>query len=175
MTELCEIATKHRADKATTWGYTPIYFEWLNRGAQTVLEIGVYGGASLFTWRDFFPEARIYGVDIDMHYFEPDGDARIKTITCDAYNRDVMAPHLAAIGPIDFIVDDCVHMKDEQVELLNQLWPSLRPGGVYAIEETLTGSRNAIMAAINGLPDVRRYMCWFAQDVYWLTLIERRR
>ena len=46
------------------------------------MEIGVYHGNSLKVWKDYFPNAEIYGIDIDpsCKKFE---DERTKIIICD--------------------------------------------------------------------------------------------
>lgn len=139
---------EHYGTDKGIWGYTPVYNEYLyaRRMAVTrVLEIGICGGrdipnnitgASLFAWRDFFPNAEIVGVDNDSRWMVA-GEERIKTFCCDAYNRDELAATLAEIGPVQFdmIVDDAVHDPIPQINLLCDLMPRLKPDGVYMIED----------------------------------------
>ena len=155
MTELCDIATRHGTDKAPwCWGYTTTYFEWLDpvrQTLQTVLEIGVLKGQSLRTWKDFFPAAMVYGVD-NAWGCMVEGEDRIKTFCCDAYDRTAMTTILEEIGPIDFFVDDAVHSYQNQADLLKFVWPHMRVGGICAIEE---GSE-ALREIVNALPDAGR-------------------
>src|SRR3989344_4764947 len=107
ITKLFKIAYKYGTDKCPQikHSYTPFYYKLLNRRRKSikkVLEIGIgyyktmqdvaviydrglkryyHRGASLKMWRDFFPNAQIYGADIRPEtIFE---DERIKTYLCD--------------------------------------------------------------------------------------------
>lgn len=146
MTPLCELAIKYGTDKIT-WGYTPIYFDKLNEGrhaVRNVLEIGVCGnrdipnnrtGASLFVWRDFFPNAQIIGLDNDRNWMV-EGEDRIRTFCVDAYDSASLDKVLADVGvPFDFICDDAVHDPVPQICLINDLWPWMAPGALYAMED----------------------------------------
>src|SRR5512135_1095771 len=95
-TPLCEIAYKHGVDrcKQICHNYTPYYWELLKdkrESVKKVVELGVGSlsvmssnppwykvGGGLYMWREFFPNAMIYGADID-----PDamvvGEDRIET------------------------------------------------------------------------------------------------
>ena len=113
-----------------------------------VLEVGICGyrdipnnvvGASLFVWRDFFPNATVYGIDNDGRFIFND-QPRIKTARADAYNYGELMGALDDMGItpgnyFDFIVDDAVHDPGPQLRLLHYLWPYLAHGGVYAMED----------------------------------------
>ena len=176
MTELCDIATTHGTDKGPRgWGYTKTYFEWLNASRQTVatvLEVGVWQGFSLRTWRDFFSNAQVYGIEIEPGW--QCNEERIKTFCADGYNRDQMQPIMHEIGPVDFFVDDAVHRVPQQTDLLAFMWPFIRSGGVYAIEESIQSEIPSIQAAIAALPDVERSEFFPADGTYALTLLRKR-
>lgn len=145
MTPLCELAVKYGTDKIT-WGYTPIYYEWLNNRRENVvkvLEIGVCGnrdipnnrtGASLFMWRDFFPNAQIFGLDNDSRWMV-EGEDRIKTFCVDAYDTRALDTVMQEIGTCDFICDDAVHDPIPQMCLLKDLWGWMAPHAIYAMED----------------------------------------
>ena len=70
---LDELAWTYRTDKSSGWHNYMVHYErhlrHLRESRFTFLELGVgpdgaTKGASLFAWRDFFPNARIVGVDI---------------------------------------------------------------------------------------------------------------
>src|SRR5215203_706034 len=67
MTYLCDLAEKYGTDKGPSGhNYTPYYEEYLQHRrfrALTLLELGVWKGASLRMWRDYFPSATIVGID----------------------------------------------------------------------------------------------------------------
>lgn len=129
------------------WGYSPYYQQALEarrEDVRNVLEIGICGfldfpnnvvGASLFAWRDFFPNARIHGVDNDARFVFND-KPRIVTRLTNAYDLVDMAAALAEFDrTFDFVCDDAVHDPSAQMQLCAQIWPWVVPGGVYAIEE----------------------------------------
>mmetsp|Transcript_40642 Transcript_40642/g.135433 ORF Transcript_40642/g.135433 Transcript_40642/m.135433 type:complete len:216 (-) Transcript_40642:651-1298(-) len=65
---LRELGTFYGTDKATLTNFVDVYAEVLPHGAErwqvrSVLEIGVFFGASIKMWRDFYPNATIYGID----------------------------------------------------------------------------------------------------------------
>lgn len=146
--DLETLFTKFGTDKGI-WGYTPAYESHLNhlRMKQVnVLEIGICGfrdipnnvvGASLFAWREYFgAHARVYGIDNDSRFIFND-KAQIKTAQADAYSRNQLMAALVEFGEnaYDFICDDAVHDPEPQKHLLRMLWPTLKVGGKYAIEE----------------------------------------
>ena len=92
-------------------------------------------GASLYVWRDYFPNAEIFGVDNDGKFIFT--DERIHTFQADAYSPVQMNAAMQAFGPekFDFIVDDAVHDPVPQICLLNFLWPYLADDGIYAMED----------------------------------------
>lgn len=150
MSDLERMFTNFGTDKGT-WGYTPVYEEHLGprrESVKKVLEIGICGyrdipynvvGASLFAWRDYFPNARIYGLDSDPRFIFNDC-ARIYTHMADAYCQPDLSHALRALGvdkgeQFDFICDDAVHDPLPQINLALMLWPLLKTGGIYAIED----------------------------------------
>lgn len=146
MSALEELFTKYGTDKGI-WGYTPFYENLMGPrrlGVKKVLEIGICGhrdipnnvvGASLFCWKDYFPNATIYGVDNDSRFVFND-QQRIVTRCADAYNDVQMHEVMEQFGgDFDMIVDDAVHDPGPQAHLFNFLLPFLRPGAHYFIED----------------------------------------
>lgn len=152
MTLLCDLCVKYGTDKGPRsmngWDYSPKYFDTLNpvrNKVEKVLEIGICGyrdipnnvvGASLFVWREFFPNAEIYGIDNDGKFIFND-QPRIHTAQADAYDGLQLDKALRELGnnAYDFIVDDAVHDPGPQLLLLDSLWLDLVPGGLYAMED----------------------------------------
>lgn len=102
-----------------------------------VLEIGVKSGGSLRLWEQYFPNAKIVGLDIDPAC-RAYASERSKVFIGDAYNPTFMRSVLAQVGgDFDLIVDDGSHISDDQVIALKLLWPALRAhGGIFAVEDT---------------------------------------
>lgn len=84
--ELTEIAIKYGSDRQpwSKHSYTPYYYELFQnrqKSIKKILEIGVGEGKGLRMWQDFFPNAKIYGAEIDpKRIFKKD---RIEVIPCD--------------------------------------------------------------------------------------------
>ena len=163
---LTEIANFHGTDKGTTgpgikWranNYTDIYeayLETLRLSAKTVLEIGLgvtgpkwdaqivhgrnkTGGASIKMWYDYFPNARIYGIDIN-----PAGhlhNDRIQTFEVDQGNVNDLKTFTDATNDVDFdiIIDDGSHKPDHQQITLNFFFKKLKSGGLYFVEDLMS-------------------------------------
>lgn len=138
---LDELALHHGTDKAST-GHDYCrtyarYFDPRRDQVRRVLELGVWRGASLRMWRDYFPNACIFGVD--THPFSADAlmasiGPRITLLKRDASDPEVLRD-LAQSGPWDLIVDDASHRTEDQARAARALIPALDFGGVYAIED----------------------------------------
>ncbi|MGF1640956.1 MAG: hypothetical protein ACFCUO_08405 [Rhodospirillales bacterium] len=160
---LTEIANFHGTDKGTTgpseeWGgnnYADIYeayFAHCRNAPLTFLEIGLGvtgesfkslidhgrntgGGGSMKMWYDYFPNARIFGIDINpAGHLDND---RVRTFVADQGNVDQLAEFItvAGVDAFDFIVEDGTHRPDHQQISLGFFFRYVRPGGIYFIED----------------------------------------
>ncbi len=138
---LDELALWYGADKSTAGhGFAPIYEGYLDAWRDrpmTVIEIGVYRGASLRMWRDYFERGRIFGLDVSNESAKQSGE-RIDVTVGDQADPQALADLLAASGPPDLVIDDGGHRIELQGPTLQFLWPHLKPGGLYIIEDTHT-------------------------------------
>ena len=151
-TELCDMGFKYGTDKCPQIGhcYTPFYYELLKDKRQSVkkvLEMGVgntkyYGhivnyklGSSLYMWRDFFPNAYVYGGDIvPESVFK---DERIETFLCDARKEEDIVGLIKKTGSdIDLFIDDASHHVHDQMFLCQTVMPLLDKGVIYVIEDS---------------------------------------
>ncbi|MFA4834871.1 MAG: class I SAM-dependent methyltransferase [Dehalococcoidia bacterium] len=150
-THLCRIAYENRTDKCPQirHSYTPLYYRLLQPRRQEikkVLELGIgtperivgtpgyQVGASLRMWRQFFPNAMIYGVDIDPAAMF--SDTRIETILCDATDREQIKNLIEHIGAdIDMVVDDASHVRRAQIISCCEIMELVNPGVFYFIED----------------------------------------
>jgi predicted O-methyltransferase YrrM len=140
MTPLCMIAEKHGTDKFSKHNYTKVYYELLAGrvgSVRRVLEIGIKRGASLRMWAEFFPGAKITGVDIkEKNLFTED---RIATFLGDQMAPSSLTKIGRERGPFDLIVDDGCHHAPHQTSAARWLLPFLAPGGIYIIEDIKHG------------------------------------
>ena len=85
-------------------------------------------------WREFFPRASIYGFDIDD--FSGVQLERCNILQGDMSSEADLSLLVDAIGePIDIIIDDASHASHHQQIALGNLFPYLRSGGLYIIED----------------------------------------
>lgn len=150
MTPLCELAVKYGTDKCSSAHmFTPIYHEMFKdrrESVRKVLEIGVGSqssmgngykpGASLRMWRDYFPNADVYGLDVNENVLFDEG--RIRCFHCDQGSRDSLLSAARRMQSLfDLIVDDGSHVPAHQILSAHILTRSLAEGGVYVIEDLI--------------------------------------
>jgi hypothetical protein len=99
-----------------------------------LLEIGVADGASLRTWEKFLPAATIIGVDIREHCRRFEG-GRV-TVEIGSQADPEFLSTLAAKYQPSVIIDDGSHQSAHIFLTFERLFPALRPGGIYIIEDT---------------------------------------
>lgn len=105
----------------------------LRESVKLVMEVGVADGSCLLAWREVFPNATIVGLDV--HHSDKARGDRIEFHLGDATQFDACAR--AASGRLfDLIVDDGTHRIGDILLTLFWLWPAVRPGGLYVIEDT---------------------------------------
>ncbi|MGB7419006.1 MAG: class I SAM-dependent methyltransferase [Erythrobacter sp.] len=102
------------------------------------LEIGIFKGGSIEIWRKYFgEEARIAGLDIEPHcadYVEAPNRAFIGSQADPAFLESVIHD----IGAPDIILDDGSHVAEHQEVTFKTLFPHLKTGGLYVIEDLHT-------------------------------------
>lgn len=142
---LDELATTHETDKGPLGHhYTKYYsqfFEPLRKNPINLLEIGIFKGGSLRMWEEYFPEGYIHGIDI---------------IDCKKYNSDRIITHILdqsqKIDLISFgnkwsqyfniIIDDGSHVSSDMILTFEMLFPHLKTGGYYILEDILWDYKN---------------------------------
>jgi cephalosporin hydroxylase len=104
----------------------------------TFLELGVSWGGSLQLWRSFFgPEANIHGVDVIPDYIkhcDPPTTVHIGSQADPEFLRRVVEKS----GPPDIVLDDGSHVASHQRASFKTLFPLVKPGGLYVIEDLHT-------------------------------------
>lgn len=92
-------------------------------------------GASLRVWRDYFPNAMIYGADIDRDILFT--DERIKTNYIDQRDPAAIAAFWQQVGEtgFDFMLDDGLHVFEAGSCLFAHSISHLADHGIYVIED----------------------------------------
>jgi hypothetical protein len=155
-TKMCRIMTKYGSDKGRLNYYTPIYsalFKDRCNEPVRIFELGLgtnntelpsnmgpYGapGASLRGWRELFPNARVYGADVDRSIlFEED---RIKTFYCNQLDQSSIRDLWSNPGlneGADILIEDGLHTLEANISFLEGSLRHLRPGGIYVTEDIM--------------------------------------
>lgn len=139
------LAQAYGTDKSSRYnGYTRWYTRHLGdlRGEPvTLIELGVggyarsdRGGRSLRMWRDYMRKARVFGVDVYEKRLIGLG-SRVEVLRADQSSPDDLAAVLAHTGPPDVVIDDGSHVGEHIWRSFRALFPALRSGGWYVIED----------------------------------------
>ena len=126
--------TTFNTDKITLHNYYPVYQSLAAQlGPEAdVCELGVLDGESLKMWQYLFPKGTVTGVDYNSHATWPVGTIKVLA--------DQTAPKLPEVlSEYDIIVDDASHEGWKTKESFRLLWPLVRSGGFYIVEDWAIG------------------------------------
>lgn len=139
------LGIKFGTDKASsTHDYLNLYerfFQPMRHTAAKILEIGIYNGASLSVWESYFPNATIIGADIDrstMRFARP----RVQIEIIDQSDIESLVYLGLKYGPFDAVIEDGSHFWEHQITTLKTLFPFVRNGGIYIVEDLQTNYGN---------------------------------
>lgn len=159
MNQLYELIKKYGSDKNES-RYTDFYnnlFEPIKNNINSFLEIGLgtiipnvkssmynlyvndtyVPGASIRAWRDYFPNAQVYGGDIQTDtQFKED---RITTFLFDSRDGNECKTALGDLT-FDIIIDDGDHDATSQIKTMYNLINRVNPGGFYIVEDITPGN-----------------------------------
>ena len=149
--ELRRLFNHYGSDKSSTHDYHHVYGRVLAGRSELdrILEIGLGShhedvvsnmgrlgkpGASLRAFRDFAPDAQVYGADIDRRVlFE---EERIKTFFVDQTELASFDELARQVGTgFDLIIDDGLHTINANLAVMLFALPRLKPGGWIVIED----------------------------------------
>jgi len=145
-----EIFKKFNSNKGGEWKvrnnlirhyYAEFYEEELiNIKVNSLFEIGIgfknsFPGASLRAWSEIFPEARIYGADINREVLF--NEKNIKTFYTDqlSINELENTKKLLNHEVLDVFIDDGLHTFEANINTFNVFKNSLSKQGLYFIED----------------------------------------
>ncbi len=134
---LTQLAQKYNCDKWGKHHYTPIYYELFRdkrMSIKKVLEIGVGEGAGVRTFAEFFPNATLFGAEIDpKRIWNKDS---VEIFLCDQSSRPDLESLIQKTGPdLDVVIEDGSHVPEHQVFTCRILMPLLKKNVIYIIED----------------------------------------
>lgn len=102
------------------------------RSTENVLEIGIWTGGSHLLWRDYFPQAKIVGIDIKPCEVLENQD-RIIQIIANAYTQTTV--DLFQDKQFDLIIDDGPHTLNTMLFCVKNYLSKLSDNGIMCIED----------------------------------------
>lgn len=148
MSELRILFDKWGCDKGRKHGYEECYeqfFEPVKNEKINILEVGIFKGRSLEVFREYFPNAQIYGIDIFTRVTpnEPRlvrlfANKNVHWAMCDSTDPKCVSEITKTFGKnieFDIIIDDGLHEPEANALTLKNLWPLLKSDGIYFVED----------------------------------------
>ncbi len=157
--DLEELGERHKPSKRNH-DYLHHYwrhFRHLRHSARKVLEIGLQTPRSINMWEEFFPNATIFGIDIDPACAAFAG-GRKKVFIGDQMDEQFLLEIVREIGgDLDIVIDDGLHTPYSMLRSFSYLYPALHSHGLYVIEDILNqpeiiGFLRMLMDCVNYVP-----------------------
>lgn len=139
LNELEDLYKKHNPSKH---GLLRFYYELFTnkldpRAVKKMLEVGCSSG-SIGWWLSIFPNAQVYGCDINQCDLV---DPRFTPITGNC-NAAIIEMSMLLEGPYDLVIDDGSHFFKDILNLFTLLYPNVADNGVYVIEDVMLPVKN---------------------------------
>lgn len=145
MKTLDQIALSYRTDKASKYhNYTPVYehyFKDLRDKEIVLLELGIGNieslnreGESLKVWCEYFHNGSCYAIDNDL----TNVSRTPRSFLCDQTDKEGLENLIKGFGNPDIIIDDASHIQSNTIKSFEILFPLLKSGGLYCIEDCVT-------------------------------------
>jgi trans-aconitate methyltransferase len=135
--KISEILITYDTDKVNGHCYGDAYdvlFSQFDRNAPlNILEIGTQKGGSLCAWQDYFPNAKVTGIDI-VDVVKPE------------YRRESINYIFADVKDVkldeeyDIIIDDGSHFFEDVMFVIDNFHSKLKSGGIMIIEDVQSQS-----------------------------------
>ena len=150
MNKLTEIGLQTRTDKANDHRFTEFYYDYCkNITSPKLFEVGVSEGYSLNMWSEFYQTGHIIGMDIDISKFmsgqkipyNTSREVKMGNITVysgDQENPNDLLKSLNYHSEYDIIIDDGGHTMKQQQITLATLFPHVKSGGFFIMEDLHT-------------------------------------
>ena len=145
MKTLNDLFLEFHADKADDCHdyakYYEMFFGPIKENEISLLEIGIFAGASLRAWHQYFPKGKISGIDLRGNYEYLIEEGCHATYIMDQSDRQqVVEFNEAHRNEYDIIIDDGSHEAPDQIQTFEVMFEGLKSGGMYIIEDLLTSN-----------------------------------
>ena len=164
------LKSKLQSIKLNSYFYTydSIFKEFRNKPI-TFVEVGIFGGGSLFMWKKYFhPKSRIIGIDLNplSKNYEKYG---FEIFIGDQEDENFWKRFYRKIGKIDILLDDGGHTDTQQTQTLVSSVTNIRKNGLIVIEDVHTSyftefgnpSKNSFVNYSKKIIDLINKIFWF--------------
>lgn len=147
VTDLCLLGVKYPTDKSPyntdvnlhKHPYTSIYnllFSNIRYKNITLGELGILDNNSMLCWREYFPNAKLYGFE----WFDERLDkAKNDNIDCTYIKMNVKDVNSIvdglSVAKFDILIEDSTHLFEDQIRFINEAHKHLNPGGILIVED----------------------------------------
>jgi predicted O-methyltransferase YrrM len=185
--ELCEIGKKYDTDKSSQrinvtdirhcHPYTLFYdgiFKNKKDEPLKIAELGILHGASILMWKEYFPNAELYGFDYDSNlinnFKQRFNNDRVTLSNIDVTNKDSIVTAFSKLNILfDIIIEDTTHKFEDQIKVIENTYQYLKPGGILIIEDIFKSyNENAYIHRLT--PILKEF-----QDYYFIELDHNNR
>lgn len=151
--ELCLIGAKYDTHKSSQrknvssyrhcHPYTLFYeslFKNMKDDPLNIAELGILYGASLRMWREYFINANLYGFDYDINLI----NSYLKNFNTEqtvlreinvSDKNNIIETFEGLRQQFDLIIEDTTHEFEDQIRVIESVYPYLKPGGMLIIED----------------------------------------
>jgi hypothetical protein len=156
ITDLCNLGVKYPTDKSPyntndalhKHAYTSIYnllFSNIRYNNLKIGELGILENHSMLSWREFFPNATLYGYewfDDRLNKAIADNIENCTYIKMDVTNPQSIEEGLSNAGSdFDILMDDSTHIFDDQIKFINVAFKHLKAGGFLIVEDIFINAK----------------------------------
>ena len=147
--------------------YTPFYekyFDHIKKENLKILEIEVANGHSSASFYYYFPNSKLYGIDIknaDKFFYK---SKRMFYQKIDIMNSDQVLNYVKANHSFDIIIDDSFHTYEGSTNNIKNFFPILKYGGIYVLEDYSASDASRKLSQI-GILKIKENL-WFLDIIH---------
>ena len=168
VTDLCRLGVKHPTDKSPynesdslhKHPYTAVYnllFSYMRYNPIVLGEIGILDNMSMLCWREYFPNATLYGYEYsEMRLQKALSDKLSNTVYSKMDVKDVESIQEGLQSTMfDIIIEDSTHEFNDQIRFANIAYKHIKPGGFLIIEDIFR--EESEQRYVDALADISKY------------------
>lgn len=149
---------KRKNSKITAHGYAKFYedlFKPIKDKPLKILELGSFYGNASAALFFYFRNSLIHSADINPDMYKYKG-SRLKNFFVDSSSRESIIKNiLNQDTEFNIIIEDASHMLKDQIISLFMLFPKIKKGGIFIIEEIDFPEKKEDMRIGQNMPDLK--------------------